>query len=52
MWDRLNRDTCIPLVGERTYRTWLLLLAGSACSFETGGAEAFSVPAVKSESRG
>ncbi len=36
--DRLRRNTsaCINLVGQETYRTWLLYLAASALNFETG----------------
>lgn len=31
-----NAKECIALVGQRTYRTWLLYLAGSAVNFEDG----------------
>ncbi len=31
-----NADHCRALVGERTFRTWLLYLAGSAVNFEDG----------------
>jgi len=40
---RLNHERCVALVGEEIYRTWLLYLAASACSFETGESEVFSV---------
>jgi cyclopropane-fatty-acyl-phospholipid synthase len=38
-----NGDRCRALVGERTYRTWLLYLAGSAVSFEEGRTSAAQV---------
>jgi len=38
-----NKDRCRALVGERTYRTWLLYLAGSAVSFEEGSTNAAQV---------
>ncbi|MBV8895783.1 MAG: class I SAM-dependent methyltransferase [Acidobacteriaceae bacterium] len=38
-----NKDRCCALVGERTYRTWLLYLAGSAVSFEEGNTSAAQV---------
>ena len=38
-----NRDRCVALVGEEIYRTWLLYLAASACSFEKGESEVFSI---------
>ena len=31
-----NRETCVRLAGEETWRTWLLYLAGSAVNFERG----------------
>ena len=31
-----HRDACLHLVDARTYRTWLLYLAGSAINFERG----------------
>lgn len=33
---RQNGTACVRLVGNETYRTWLLYLAGSALSFEEG----------------
>jgi len=38
-----NLDGCVALVGETIYRTWLLYLAASACSFEKGESEVFSI---------
>jgi cyclopropane-fatty-acyl-phospholipid synthase len=38
-----NKDRCRALVGDRTYRTWLLYLAGSAASFEEGRTNAAQV---------
>jgi cyclopropane-fatty-acyl-phospholipid synthase len=38
-----SRDRSISLVGEETWRTWLLYLAASACSFEKGESEVFSI---------
>jgi cyclopropane-fatty-acyl-phospholipid synthase len=38
-----NRDYAVALVGEEIYRTWLLYLAASACSFEKGESEVFSI---------
>lgn len=34
-----NRETCTAMVGDATYRTWLLYLAASACGFEQGTTE-------------
>ena len=31
-----NRNECLRFVDPRTYRSWLLLLAGSVISFEDG----------------
>ncbi|MBK5293083.1 MAG: class I SAM-dependent methyltransferase, partial [Acidobacteriia bacterium] len=33
---RANRDACLRVVGEETWRTWQLFLAGSAVAFEEG----------------
>ena len=33
----LNREACLKTVGEQTWRTWRLYLAGSAVAFEDGG---------------
>ncbi len=43
--DRLRKKEkeCIRLVGEETYRTWLLYLAGSAANFGDNTTSAFSV---------
>ncbi|MCL4783154.1 MAG: cyclopropane-fatty-acyl-phospholipid synthase family protein [Bryobacterales bacterium] len=43
--DRLRQreSDCIRLVGEETYRTWLLYLAGSAANFGDNTTSAFSV---------
>jgi cyclopropane-fatty-acyl-phospholipid synthase len=35
-----HAETCIALVGEATYRTWLLYLAASAVNFEDGVTDA------------
>jgi cyclopropane-fatty-acyl-phospholipid synthase len=40
---RENRESCVSLVGEEKYRTWLLYLAASAASFEDGHTGVFSV---------
>ena len=45
---RKSGNDCIRLVGERTYRTWLLYLAASAFSFESRQTEAFSLLMSKS----
>jgi cyclopropane-fatty-acyl-phospholipid synthase len=42
-----NRARCVALVGEEIYRTWLLYLAASACSFEKGESEVFSIVMTK-----
>lgn len=38
-----NKERCRALVGDRTYRTWLLYLAASAVSFEEGRTSAAQV---------
>jgi cyclopropane-fatty-acyl-phospholipid synthase len=38
-----NMDKCVGLVGEQTYRTWLLYLAASAVNFEAGTTDVFSI---------
>ena len=38
-----TRLSSLRLVGQETYRTWLLYLAASAISFETGRTDVFSV---------
>ena len=37
------RDACVRLVGEETYRTWRLYLAGSARNFEAGHLAVYQV---------
>jgi cyclopropane-fatty-acyl-phospholipid synthase len=34
-----NREACTAMVGQETYRTWLLYLAASACGFSQGTTE-------------
>jgi cyclopropane-fatty-acyl-phospholipid synthase len=43
--DRLQRyqNSCLNLVGQETYRTWLLYLAAAAVSFDTGQTDVFSI---------
>jgi len=38
-----NAETCIALVGDVTYRTWLLYLAASAVNFEDDMTDAVEV---------
>lgn len=38
-----NRDACLAAVDSRAYRSWLLMLAGAAASFEAGGMDVFQV---------
>ena len=38
-----QRDACVRLVGEETYRTWRLYLAGSAMNFEDGNLGVYQV---------
>ena len=38
-----RRDTCLSLVDAKTYRTWLLYLAGSVISFERGDSELYQI---------
>ena len=40
---RRNRDLAVGLVGEETYRTWMLYLAASALNFESGQTDVFSI---------
>ena len=42
-----NEEKCRILVGEATYRTWLLYLAASAVSFEDGTTDARQVTLEK-----
>jgi len=44
---RERKQRCLDLVGEETYRTWLLYLAASAFSFETGQTDVFSILMIK-----
>ena len=43
VWLRQNENVCVRLVGEETYRTWLLYLAASAANFEADTTNVFSV---------
>jgi cyclopropane-fatty-acyl-phospholipid synthase len=38
-----NRDACLRAVDQPTYRSWLLVLAGAAVSFEQGGMDVFQL---------
>jgi len=38
-----RRERCLSLVDAKTYRTWLLYLAGSVISFERGESELYQV---------
>lgn len=40
---RRNENACVRMVGEETYRTWLLYLAASAANFDTNTTSVFSV---------
>jgi cyclopropane-fatty-acyl-phospholipid synthase len=40
---RQNENVCVRLVGEETYRTWLLYLAASAANFDADTTNVFSV---------
>ncbi|HTS29915.1 MAG TPA: cyclopropane-fatty-acyl-phospholipid synthase family protein [Bryobacteraceae bacterium] len=40
---RQRKEACVGLVGDETYRTWLLYLSASALSFETGQTDVFSI---------
>ena len=40
---RQNENVCVRLVGEGTYRTWLLYLAASAANFDADTTNVFSV---------
>lgn len=42
-----NAKPCIDLVGETTYRTWLLYLAGSVVHFEDGQTGAYQILMAK-----
>lgn len=42
-----NRSRCLECVDKETYRTWLLYLAASAASFETGESELHQVLLMK-----
>jgi cyclopropane-fatty-acyl-phospholipid synthase len=45
-----RRETCLSLVGAKTYRTWLLYLAGSVVSFERGESELYQILFAKRRS--
>jgi cyclopropane-fatty-acyl-phospholipid synthase len=51
--DRLqaNAESCMKLVGEKSYRTWLLYLAASALGFESGQTDVFTVLMSKRAAR-
>jgi len=51
--DRLqaNRDACERIVGQETYRTWLLYLAASSASFADGVTEVFQLLLAKRGTR-
>jgi cyclopropane-fatty-acyl-phospholipid synthase len=36
-----SAEECMRLVGQETYRTWLLYLSGSAASFDSGGTSVY-----------
>ena len=38
-----HREACLDLVDPRTYRTWLLYLAGSAINFEAGDEDLYHI---------
>ncbi len=42
-----NREKCIELEGEETWRTWLLYLAGSAVNFERGDTAVYQMLLAK-----
>lgn len=44
---RQNANECLKLVDNRTYRTWLLYLAGSAFSFENGSTDIYQILMAK-----
>lgn len=44
-----NRERCIQLAGEETWRTWLLYLAGSAVNFERGDTAVYQMLLAKRE---
>ncbi len=44
---RQNQDACIALAGKEAYRTWILYLATSALSFESGSTEVHQVLLAK-----
>ena len=51
--DRLqaNRDACERIVGQETYRTWLIYLAASSASFADGVTEVFQLLLAKRGTR-
>jgi cyclopropane-fatty-acyl-phospholipid synthase len=42
-----NMPECLKHVDRETYRTWLLYLAGSAMSFETGATDLYQILMAK-----
>jgi cyclopropane-fatty-acyl-phospholipid synthase len=47
-----NEETCCELVGQKTYRTWLLYLAASVVSFERGRTDFAQVLLTKNSRQG
>jgi len=47
-----KKEEAIRLVGERTYRTWLIYLAGCAWGFEKGNINVYQVLASKHATKG
>jgi cyclopropane-fatty-acyl-phospholipid synthase len=47
-----NEETCCELVGQKTYRTWLLYLAASVASFERGRTDFAQVLLTKNSRQG
>jgi cyclopropane-fatty-acyl-phospholipid synthase len=44
---RQNEAVCVRLVGDETYRTWLLYLAASAANFDAGSTDVYSILMTK-----
>jgi cyclopropane-fatty-acyl-phospholipid synthase len=42
-----NREACLALVDQKTYRTWLLYLAASACGFSQGTTDVYQILMAK-----
>jgi cyclopropane-fatty-acyl-phospholipid synthase len=47
-----NASGCLQAVDAERYRTWLLYLAASACSFESGQTDVYQVLLAKRACRG